>query len=123
MLSTSYPTCEIFHPQYEYVRPDRQAAEEQRMVSNFDGLFDDIRQRAPKELKQRQSVHFYEGDAAEKKIARAQAMKERAEQQLQAAIAQRDEPKKVRLTVTEAEAAAFEEFKRQQQQPQQQQRQ
>ena len=57
MLSTSHPASEIFRANYEYVRPAQIEAEELKMVSNFDGLFTDLKKLKPKDVK-RTSVNF-----------------------------------------------------------------
>ena len=82
------------------------------MVDNSDGFFSVLGPLNAKQLKKRTTVVF--GDPAQAKVSRAQVQLEKAQQRFAQAVEAQHAPKTSRISVTEEELRAFEEFKRQQ---------
>ena len=59
MLSTTFPECEIFEPNYEYQRPEEDEEMKQPILQldNEDGLFN-VRNLKPSQIKGRSGVSF-----------------------------------------------------------------
>ena len=72
VLSTKFPDCGIFDPNYRYVRMRQEDQVESLQINNGDGLFSFMGTLKSKQLKGRCSVDFTNADPRKKAVIKAE---------------------------------------------------